>query len=142
MKFGCCANIEQAGILEQAGYDFIECTVVSLIPEQSDEKFTEILQKYQDSSLPVGACNVLLPEDLKVVGETVDKERVKRYMEKALFRVKQIGADIVVFGSGAARSFLEEFPRDKAEEQIVDFLHLAADYADPLDITIVIEPLN
>lgn len=142
MKFGYCADIEQADILQQAGYDFIECTVVSLIPEQGDEEFTEILRKFQESNLPVGACNVLLPEDLKITGETVNEERIKRYMEKALYRVKQIGADIVVFGSGAARSFSEEFPREKAKDQIIRFLHIAADYAERLGITIVIEPLN
>lgn len=142
MKFGYCADIEQADILQDAGYDFIECTVVSLIPEESDEKFAEVLKKYQESNLPVEAFNVLLPGDLKVTGEAVDEERIERYMKKALHRVKQIGADIVVFGSGAARSFSEEFPREKAKDQIIRFLHIAADYAEPLGITIVIEPLN
>lgn len=63
-------------------------------------------------------------------------------MEKALYRLKEVGADTVVFGSGAARSIPVEFPREKAERQIVDFLNIVADFAENLGITIVIEPLN
>src|SRR5690625_4778953 len=104
MKFGCRADIERANILFEKGFDFIECTVISLIPEKSDEEFVEVLQQYQKSPLPVEAFNILLPGDLKIVGEEVDKERINKYMQVALSRVKQIGADIVVFGSGGART--------------------------------------
>jgi len=34
------------------------------------------------------------------------------------------------------------FSREKGKEQIVQFLHMVADVAEPLDLTIVIEPLN
>ncbi|MEH7413804.1 sugar phosphate isomerase/epimerase family protein [Neobacillus drentensis] len=142
MKIGCCAGIEKAPVLYQAGYDFIECTVVSLLPEASEEEFTPILRKYQESPIPVQSFNILLPGDLKIVGEQVDKERIKRYLSTALKRVKQIGADTIVFGSGGARTLPNGFSRKKGEEQIVEFLHMTADIADPLGLTIVIEPLN
>lgn len=142
MKLGCCADIEQASAVHATGFDFIECTVVSLKPEKSNEEFAKVLREFQDSGVPVKTFNVFLPGDLKVVGETVDLDRIKSYLEKALSRVKQIGADTVVFGSGGARSFPEGFPRQRAEEQVLQFLNLAADYAEPLGITIVIEPLN
>ena len=142
MKFGCCASIDQAGLVHAAGYDFIECTVVSLVPEKSEEEFAEILEKYQRSPIPVEVCNVFLPGDLKVVGASVDAKRIERYLKTALTRVKQIGADTIVFGSGGARSIPENFPRGEAEQQILTFLHLVAKYAEPLGLTIVIEPLN
>jgi|SRR5690625_4909436 len=143
MKIGCCASIEQAQKLYEAGYDFIECTVVSLIPEKSDEEFAEVFKQYENSPLPVEAFNVLLPGDLKIVGPEVDQERIKKYMEVALARVKQIGGDTVVFGSGDARTYVnDDFPRGKAEEQIIDFLNISAPIAEALGIMIVIEPLN
>jgi sugar phosphate isomerase/epimerase len=141
MKLGCCASINRAYEVHKAGFDFIECTVVSLMPE-NDSDFEEILKKVQDSPIPVKACNVLLPGGLKIVGETVDQDAIKEYISTALPRVKQIGADTVVFGSGGARTLPEGFSRVKGEEQILQFLNLAADYAEPLGITIVIEPLN
>lgn len=142
MKFGVCAKIEQAPAVHAAGYDFIECTVVSLQPEESDEAVRDILSKFLASPVPAEAFNVLLPGDLKVVGENVDEDRVRRYLSKALERVKTVGGETVVFGSGKARMVPDGFPRAKAEEQIVRFLEWIADVADPLQITVAIEPLN
>ncbi|MFB5662807.1 sugar phosphate isomerase/epimerase family protein [Alteribacillus sp. HJP-4] len=142
MEFGCCAGIEKAGDLKQAGFDFMECTVLSLLPEESDEEFSEILIRYQKSNLPVKACNVLLPGDLKVTGENVDWDRLTNYIENAFRRVHQIKAAIVVFGSGVARSYPEGFSKKTAEQQIINFLKMCAEYAEPLGITVVIEPLN
>ncbi|SDN07315.1 Sugar phosphate isomerase/epimerase [Fictibacillus solisalsi] len=141
MKLGCCTTIDNSVIVKKAGFDFLECTVVSLVPEHDDD-FPAILESYQESELPVEACNIFLPGSLKITGEHVNISSVERYVEKALLRVKQIGADTVVFGSGGARSLPEGFSREKGEEQVVRFLDLVANYSDPLGLTIVIEPLN
>lgn len=142
MKYGVCASIDQAGIVKKAGFDFIECTVVSLKPEEGDKAVRDLLDEYRESPIPVEAFNILLPRDLKIVGENVDYDRVKRYLEKALERVKTIGGKTVIFGSGGSRTLPEEFSRAKGEEQILHFLDITADFADPLGITLVIEPLN
>jgi sugar phosphate isomerase/epimerase len=142
MRFGVCATIDKAGIVKQAGFDFIECTVVSLQPEQSDSEVRDVLEQYRESPLPIESFNILLPRDLKIVGDSVDGDRVRRYLEKALERVKAVGADTIVFGSGGSRTLPEGFPRANGEEQIVQFLDTLADLADPAGITIVIEPLN
>ena len=142
MKLGVCAGIHQADTLRQAGYDFIECPVVSLEPEKPEAEVRSMLQQYIESPLPVEVCNMFLPGDLHVVGEKVNEERIRSYVEKALTRVKQIGADTVVFGSGRARMVPDRFDRSKAEHQLLQFLNIAADYADPLGVTIAIEPLN
>ncbi|TVY08022.1 sugar phosphate isomerase/epimerase family protein [Paenibacillus cremeus] len=141
MKLGACVDIEQADIAFEAGYDYLECTVRSLKPEESDYAFRDTMTRFLESPLPVEAFNILLPGELKIVGEAVDYDRVKRYLEKALERVKRIGGETIVFGSGGARRLPDGFSREKGNEQIVQFLHMIADYADPLDITIVIEPL-
>ncbi len=142
MKIGCCAPIEKAQAVSDAGFDYLECTVVSLDPEGGEAAFEEILQQFLTSPVPVEAFNVFLPGDLAVVGPSVDWQRVKAYLKSALRRVSKIGADVVVFGSGKARSIPEGFARDKAEEQLRKFLHLAADEAEANNVTIVIEPLN
>ncbi|WP_400246740.1 sugar phosphate isomerase/epimerase family protein [Niallia sp. JL1B1071] len=142
MKFGCCAEIDKAEALYKAGYDFIECTIVSLMPEENEEVFKNILYKYKDSPIPIEAFNVLLPSDLKIVGENVNNQRVKNYLSSALERVHRIGADTIVFGSGGARSLPKGFPKEKGAEQIVTFLSMVTDIAEQLNLTIVIEPLN
>lgn len=141
MRVGCCTDITNSSIAKKAGFDFLECTVVSLVPA-NDEDFQNILKSYQQSHLPVEVCNIFLPGQLKIVGDSVDHDAVESYVKTALSRVKQIGAKKVVFGSGGARSLPEAFPRDTGEEQIIQFLDMVSDYAEPLGITIVIEPLN
>jgi sugar phosphate isomerase/epimerase len=142
MKFGCCAAIDKAEALYKAGYDFIECTVVSLMPEEGEEVFKNIFKKYKESPIPIEACNILLPSDLKIVGENVNNHRVKNYLSSALERVHRIGADTIVFGSGGARSLPKGFPKEKGEEQIAAFLSMVTDIAEQQNLTIVIEPLN
>ncbi len=140
MKFGCCCAIDQSEIAHTAGFDFIECTVLSLQPENAD--FAPIAATYAAAALPVKAFNVLLPGDLKIVGPAVDEGRIERYMQSALERVAAIGATVVVFGSGRARTIPDGFEAATAEAQLIRFLQLAGDMAEPYGITIVIEPLN
>lgn len=142
MRFGCCCSIEQAAIAHAAGFDYMECTVVSLLPEATEVMFAPVLEKYQAAPLPVRACNVFLPGDLKVVGPEVDWPRVESYVRTALRRVCLIGAEVVVFGSGKARLVPDDFARATAETQLVDFLHLVAEVATSHALTVVIEPLN
>ena len=142
MQLGCCTAIENAPIAQAAGFDFLECTVVSLFPDEDDDVFAPILEKYQAAPLPVRAFNVFLPRDLKVAGPQLDQARLQRYLERALERVQLIGAEIVVFGSGGSRSIPEGFSRAEAVQQISRFLQNVADVADQTGVTIAIEPLN
>lgn len=142
MKFGCCCPIEQAALAHAAGFDYLETTVVSLLPEATESFFAPILETYQRAPLPTLACNVFLPGDLKLVGADVDRQRLAVYVQTALRRIMLIGAEVVVFGSGKARMVPDGFPRADAEAQLVAFLNLVADEAEEHDVTLAIEPLN
>jgi sugar phosphate isomerase/epimerase len=142
MKIGCCCSIDQAEVAKAVGFEYLECPLVSLRAEEDDATFAPILDQYQATALPVRAFNIFLPGDLKVVGPTVDRARVQRYVKTALTRAQLIGAQLVVFGSGTARMIPPDFPRAQAIDQLVDFLHLVADAAETTGITLAIEPLN
>lgn len=142
MKIGCCCSIENASIAHAAGFDYIECIVVSLKGEENDAAFAPVLQSYQASPIPVGAYNVFLPGDLKVVGPEVDPTRIQNYVRTALARVKATGVNMVVFGSGRSRMIPDGFARDEAMSQLVTFLRDVAVEADKNGITIAIEPLR
>jgi len=142
MKFGCCASIDKAEAVYRAGFDYLEAGVTSLIPDEDDAAFVPVLEKYQSSPIPVDAFNLFLPGDLKIVGPEIDQARMEQYVKRALARIQAVGATIAVIGSGRSRTVPEGFPRDQAIEQIVHFLGLVADAADPTDVTIAIEPLN
>lgn len=142
LKFGVCAPIEHVNVIQQAGFDYMECAVVSLQPLESDDVVRDTMNKMWNSPLPLSAFNIFLPGDMKIIGDDVDEDTVKKYLHAALRRVKSVGGETVVFGSGKARSVPDGFDRDRGAEQIVRFLQWAADEADLLGLTIVVEPLN
>jgi sugar phosphate isomerase/epimerase len=140
-EFGWCRGIEDAALLQRAGFDFIECTVVSLKLEDERE-FAEQLPRFLESPLPVKAFNVLFPGDLKVVGPEADPARIRRYLEKAVGAMERIGAATVVFGSGRSRSLPEGWDRTRGEHQLAELLQWASLELDGTGITLAIEPLN
>jgi sugar phosphate isomerase/epimerase len=142
MRIGCCCDIGDAPVAQASGFDFIECKVTSLLPEEGDAAVSAILAQYQASPLPVAAFNIFIPRDLKIVGPEVDEERLARYVDKGLGRVHAVGGEMVVFGSGVARAIPEGFSTAKAREQTIRFLHHVADAAEKNHVTVVIEPLN
>lgn len=142
MQIGCCCSLDQAEAAHAAGFDYLECTLVSLLPEADEATFASIFARYQAAPLPVRACNVFLPGELKVVGPQVDGQRLRRYVETALARAQQIGIRLAVFGSGTARMVPDGFAREQAQAQLVDFLQGVAEVAAATNITIAIEPLN
>ena len=142
MEFGCCGAVEQSEAARVAGFDYVEPTVLSLQAADRAAEVQSILSDYQTSALPVKAFNVFLPKELKVVGPDVDWTAVITYVTEALRRVQAVGADRVVFGSGASRNAPAGFDRREIDAQLVRFLQIAGDAAEPLGITIVIEPLN
>ncbi|RME63297.1 MAG: sugar phosphate isomerase/epimerase, partial [Caldilineae bacterium] len=140
MQFGVCTGIENAGAAANAGFDFVECTVRSLRPEE--DEFGPIQAQYAAAPLPTPVFNVFVPGTIKLTGPQVEWPTVQDYVERSLARVAAVGGRQVVFGSGGARRVPEGFPRAEAEEQLVRFLRLTGDAAAAHGITIVIEPLN
>ena len=142
MEFGCCCAVDQSEIARTAGFDFIEATVLSLHAGEDANGFQSILSHYQESALPVKSFNIFLPQTLKICGPAVEWMAVTTYVRDALQRVQAVGAHRVVFGSGASRRVPDGFDPDEAQAQLVRFLQMAGETAEPLGITIVIEPLN
>jgi sugar phosphate isomerase/epimerase len=142
MRFGCCGGLDKAQEIQDAGYDYIEMGVATVKPEQADAEFEPVRDQLAELDIKPEAWNCLLPGDLKVTGPEVDGYRIERYLRTAFRRIEELGGEIVVFGSGKARSVPDDFPVDEARTQIVQFLTTAGQVAGIHGITIAIEPLN
>lgn len=142
MRFGCCVDLDKAQIVKEAGYDYIELPVATVKAEQPNSEFEPIIDRVHSLEIVPEAWNCLLPADMKVTGPEVDKYRIERYLRTAFERIEELGGQIVVFGSGAARRVPEGFPREQAWQQLVDFVSLAGQIAGTHGICIAIEPLN
>jgi sugar phosphate isomerase/epimerase len=109
------------------------------VAKLDEEEFNNLLSSL---SLPAEAFNIFLPSSLKIVGENVDWEAVEDYLDLALRRAKLLGGEVIVFGSGGQRRKEENFPQEKAMEQITHFLHKACEVGKRFGLKIAIEHLN
>ena len=142
MRFGVCAGTEQAALLAQTGYDYIELSVAGdLVPDEDEAAWAEKRKVIEALPLRPEAFNSFVRTG-KIVGPEADPERLRRYVATALARAAQVGGQIIVFGSGGARNVPDGFPREEAERQIHDFLGYCADASDRTGVVVVIEPLN
>ena len=142
MRLGICTKVERAAELREAGADFVEENVQTFLQGLIEETKWDGMKRLRQSALPVLAANSLVPGDLKIVGESVDFDRLRQYIGKVVSRAKQAMIKTLVFGSGAARNVPEGFDRKRAREQIVAFCKMTAELCASAGITLVAEPLN
>jgi sugar phosphate isomerase/epimerase len=142
MKIGICTSLEKLGKFEAMGFDYIETTVTSLM-DMSGAEFREAAKKAHGGRIGVEACNVFFPRSLILVGPSpADRQTLKNYLDTAIARVAEIGAECIVFGSGASRVIPDGFDPAAAHRQLRDAIALAGEIALANGVTIVIEPLN
>ena len=143
VEFGVCTQLKKAAQLKQAGFQYVEENVASvLVPKATDEEFGGKLAEIKAAPLPIRSCTGFLPRELKVVGPDVVLEPVLRHVEIVCRRAQQAGIGRIVFGSGASRQVPDGFDRAKAKAQLTDFCRQAAPIAGKHDVIIVLENLN
>jgi sugar phosphate isomerase/epimerase len=141
--FGCNGEWNRAEVLHAAGITYLNShTRRFLIPDQPDEKFAKHLANQEKSPIPVKSCNYFLPGSHRSVGEHADHEKVLAWSDVAFRRLKQVGGDMMIFGSGGSRYLKEGWPVEKADKQFVALLKKLGPLARKHGITVAVEPLN
>ena len=149
MKLGCCVNMlastdtkigdESIHLFRELGYDYIELPLAQVM-DLSEDKFKQMCRKIQ--GIPVEACNNFFPASLRLTGESASLDKALEYVRRATDRAAEMGAKIIVLGSSGAKNIPEGFPYSRAKEQFITLLHGIQDIVAPLNITVVLEPLN
>ncbi len=120
--------------IKNAGFDFAECSV-GLIMNISDDEFEELVRR----NVKIKICNSFIPSTYKIVDDTPELwERV----EKSLWRMNKLSTEIVVLGSGGARSIPENIDYNYGCDKIENFLIKCNELAKKYNIVIALEPLN
>lgn len=142
-RWGVCQALAMAGKVKEAGFDFIEGGVGSLLaPASPDAEFNAILPEIRKAPLPVRSCNGFIPAELRLTGPQTKTEQAVAYAQTALERAKKAGIGYIVLGSGKARAIPEGFDPKKGREQFVTFCRRIGAIATANRVTIVLEPLN
>lgn len=127
--------------LEAGGYDYIELSMAH-VAALTDEAFTRLKNRLDDSSLCCEACNNFFPPDVRLTGPNADLDRALEYVTRATARAAQLGVETIVFGSSGAKNVPDGFPQADAWRQVVDLLRAIDPIVETQGITVAIEPLN
>jgi len=141
MRIGICTSPEFLTDAAEAGYAYAEMTCATLLYDQDEAAFAPARKQYLDSPISIEAFNVFLPGTHRVTGPDVDLKKVGAHMEIVLRRASEVGASIMVFGSGGARKLPEGWPLEKGRQQYVEAARLAGEIAAKYGMTIALEPL-
>lgn len=141
MKFGMCADPRLCADVAAAGFGYLEAALTA-VAAMSEEVFEQAAGALAQSGLQAEALNVMLPGTFRLTGPDADLSPIRNYLELGLARAEKLGAKVQVFGSGAARRNPEGWPKEKAMDQLVEYLALAAPIAARHGIALAIEPLN
>jgi len=143
-QIGVVQAMENDSLIQAFGYHYlVEATPKLLSPRNvSDQQFQRNLEVFKNLHVPLFACNLFIPGDLKVVGPMVDEQAVLTYADLVLQRAKAANLKMIIWGSGASRSIPEGFDRAKAKDQFVSIAKKIGGLAAKHNITIAIENLN
>lgn len=148
-QFGVVASAAEFADAVKYGFDYHEPSVCE-VANMSDEAFTRFRDEVLASPIRCKSLNFFTspPAYLSklpiqyVVGEHVSMDGLKEYVTRSMDRCKQLGAECVVWGSSDSRRVPEGFSRDRAWNQIRDFLRMSDPIARSNGIVIGIEPIR
>ena len=149
IKIGYCTNMlaaqpgkpgtEWIPYIAAAGYDYVELPMRAMV-HAGEEFIRETKKVLEEQQLPCLSSNDFLPPEVRITGDDVNRDRILAYLEKANKCMEILGMKTVVVGSAGARNIPEDFPVEKAQEQLVDFFRLLGETL-PDGVTGVVEPI-
>ena len=141
MRYGICTGLENLGLLERLGFDYIELSVTATMKLEP-----EALEQYRiqlaDSRVKCEAFNILFPKTMELIDGNTGEEELKAYLHRAMALVKSLGGAVVVFGSGKCRKCPEHLSYGEGYRKLVEVYRITGEVAKEYGITVVIEPLS
>lgn len=135
-------SLDQLENVAAWGYDYAEISPGLLgIDEAGGTIEQQALEQIQGSPVPVTAMCGFLARS-KVVGPEVDSAQVRAYVIRLFDAMQQAGVPVIGYGSGGSRFVPDGFPRDRALDQVNDFLQMCADLGEPRGVQVALEPYN
>ncbi|MFI3174776.1 MAG: sugar phosphate isomerase/epimerase family protein [Bacillota bacterium] len=141
MKYGVGTSIENYGILEELGFDYIELAG-NQIAKMTDQEFAKVKETIANGPVKCCGFNAALPPEIVFCGANFDLEKAKVYAEGLCKRGNALGISAIGIGSPKSRLYQEGDSLDTAWQQVKDFLGMFTDVAKPYGITIMYESLN
>lgn len=134
MRFGVCCSLDQANLVIESGFDYVELPAGSLFSGSTEPDYQRL------STLPVEATNLFVHGDLKLVGP--DKGGIREYAERIIPRAAKAGVQVMVVGSGQARRSPAGYDLDAAEDDFYAAMNTCAQIGREYGVDIAPESLR
>lgn len=141
IRLGICTSVDNAALMKRMGYDYIELGMTQ-VAQMSEEDYAALREAVRLSPLPVEAMNSMIPAEYPLCGPEGTSQRVRDYLTRAFSRARELGVQVVVFGSGGARRLPEGMTQAQGYAYLASYLALAGGMAQDYGLTIAIEPLR
>ncbi|NLR81489.1 sugar phosphate isomerase/epimerase family protein [Chitinophaga eiseniae] len=140
---GICSSFTNDSMAAANGFTFLEETVRKILsPALSEGQFNEQLQSIRRSRCKIESCNVFIPGNIRLTGDSVDERKVLEYVDAVMRRAKIAGIKLIVLGSGEARKIPDGADRKKVVQQFVGLCRKMAIIAAKYEVVIAMENLN
>ena len=139
MRIGLRAGLARLAEVQELGFGYLEASVTE-IGNMPEEQFREALAVRERLDFPVPRCNCLFPGSIKLLERTLDG--AAHWLQHAFPRLRQLGVERVVFGSGGSRRRPEKMPYAVALRRLTAAARLVGDAAAHWGLEITLEPLR
>lgn len=141
MKIGYCCHLSNIETIDKLGFDYLEINA-SEISRLNQDKFDAVKLKFSQLDTPIRCSNIFFTSDFDLLGDDLDQVALQAYIEETIKRCSILGVQLMVFGSGKARSFNPPLDYSSALERFQALLLTMGDTAAKYKVDIALEPLN
>lgn len=141
MKIGCCISIKNLSLAKDFGYDFAELSANEIMKINSHD-WKDLKNQILDVGLPIIGFNSFCDSMNPLVGPDVNTKKLIAYLDEVISRAVDLHARNIGIGAPKGRILTDDFPYDKASEQMDRFLLTAAEHASKYNINILYEAIH
>jgi len=138
IKIGLRSEFEFVPDAAGLGFDYLELPLTR-IAALTDDEFDELTDYVGAAGINIEAMYDMLPAGLRVNGVDVRAQTQHAYLEKAFYRARRLGAQVVAFDAPAARNVPAVFDFAMARRQTGNFLRIAQGHAVKYGLQVAIQ---
>jgi sugar phosphate isomerase/epimerase len=135
------ADLSQADRAAAEGFDFVQAAA-SLVEGLDGSEVARQKGRLRSGGLPFAVCGVPLPEGVQVTQQGFNLYVWTEHVRQALRSMADMGCRKVAWSDGRARVLPVEGEVAGLKEQALQFLFVLCEAAEPLGITVLVEPLG
>ncbi len=123
----------------EMGYDYIEASAGEVLALSAKE-LEKLVEMTKTNDFALRYVNSFVRADLKICTENAGV--LEDYVNEAVHHIAELGAGVIVFGSGVARKYPESMTHTQGMQKFIQFLGFCSKAAKKYGIKIALEPLN